>query len=55
MLALRCVLVIFVLGIWGLTVTLGLIAMSRTLAGRDFAYPLIGPWLASQLDEGNNA
>jgi uncharacterized Tic20 family protein len=53
MLALRCILVSGVLGSWGLTVTLGLMGMSRTLAGRDFFYPFIGRWLASYIDEGN--
>jgi uncharacterized Tic20 family protein len=53
MLALRCLLVSGVLGGWGLTITLGLIGMTRTLAGRDFLYPFIGRWLASYIDEGN--
>jgi uncharacterized Tic20 family protein len=53
MFTLRCILVIGVLGGWGLTVTLGLMGMSRTLAGRDFLYPVIGRWLVSYLDDGN--
>jgi uncharacterized Tic20 family protein len=53
MLALRCVLVSIVLGSWGLTITLGLLGVSRTLAGRDFLYPFIGRWLASHIDGGN--
>ncbi|HEY47103.1 MAG: hypothetical protein AMJ88_11100 [Anaerolineae bacterium SM23_ 63] len=52
MLALRCILVIGVLGGWGLTITLGLMGMSRTLAGRDFLYPFIGRWVASHINEG---
>ena len=53
MLVLRCLLVSGILGSWGLTITLGLIGMTRTLAGRDFLYPIIGRWLASYTDEGN--
>lgn len=53
MLALRCTLVSIILGGWGLTITLGLLGASRTLAGRDFLYPFIGPWLASHIDDGN--
>lgn len=55
LLALRCILVIAVLGGWGLTVTLGLMGMSHTLAGRDFLYPFIGSWVASRIDEGDNS
>ena len=50
MLALRCTLVSIVLGSWGLTITLGLLGVSRTLAGRDFLYPLVGRWLVSHID-----
>jgi uncharacterized Tic20 family protein len=53
MLALRCILVCMVLGGWGLTITLGLLGVSRTLAGRDFLYPFIGHWLASHIDGDN--
>jgi uncharacterized Tic20 family protein len=53
MLALRCILVSGVLGIWVLTITLGLMGLSRTLAGRDFLYPFIGRWLASHIDDGD--
>jgi uncharacterized Tic20 family protein len=53
MLALRCILVNIVLGGWGLTLTLGLLGVSRTLAGRDFLYPLIGSWLVSHIGGGN--
>jgi uncharacterized Tic20 family protein len=52
MLVLRCILVGGVLGGWGLTITLGLVGMSRTLAGRDFLYPFIGRWLTSYIDKG---
>ena len=55
MIALRCILVSIVLGGWGLTVTLGLLGVSHTLAGRDFLYPLIGPWLVSHIDGGGTS
>ena len=55
MLALRCVLVSGVLCGWGLTITLGLMGTSRTLAGRNFLYPFIGRWLASHIDDGDNS
>jgi uncharacterized Tic20 family protein len=42
------ILMVFPIGVWGLTILYGLWGAARCLGGHDFGYAVIGPWVERQ-------